>query len=212
MVKEFKEDLNILLERLCGGADEGLREKLSRLKDRLISLHEERLVKINHSVMELVCAKHLVSEGYDVNVEHPISNSLICDLYGRKGEGTLIIEIETGFVPPENALDPLTYWEARIASKIARYSLHSNMFGLGTPPNHILQIPPIFMEPPRERDEERLKDMKRKCDKYYKNPPINLQDLRRGFINFIYLINVDEGQVERIDPNQYLKTYRLIHS
>ena len=43
-------------------------------------------------------------------------------LFGKKGDGTAIIEIETGFTPPEHALDTVDYYAARIVSKIARYS------------------------------------------------------------------------------------------
>ena len=55
-------------------------------------------------------------------LKRPISDILVCDLFGKKGEGTAIIEIETGFTPPEHALDTVDYYTARIVSKIARYS------------------------------------------------------------------------------------------
>jgi hypothetical protein len=125
-MKKFDRDLGVLLTRLNEGVDRDTKEKLNRLRDRLIRLNEENLVKINHSVMELVCAKHLILKGYDVDVERPLEDGLICDLYGVKGYGVLIVEVETGFVPPNHALDPATYCKARIASKITRYSNHSD--------------------------------------------------------------------------------------
>jgi hypothetical protein len=69
--------------------------------------------------MELICAKHLIQKGFDVEIEHDL-DKVSCDVYGVKGFGSVIIEVETGFVPPENAVDPLTYLKARIASKITR--------------------------------------------------------------------------------------------
>jgi len=62
IMNKFDRDLGILLTRLNKDADMETKEKLSRLKDRLIHLNEENIVKINHSVMELVCAKHLISK------------------------------------------------------------------------------------------------------------------------------------------------------
>jgi len=201
---DFERDLNLVLERLGGDADEAVRGKLRALKDRLVQLHEKNVVKINHSVMELVCAKYLVLRGYDVIIEQPLTGDLVCDLYATRGMGTMILEVETGFVPPENALNPLTYRKARITSKIVRYSPHTNKFGLAAPPNHILQIPNVFLKPPRDRSQEGLKELKDICDKYYKSPPLSLEELRYGLLHIIYIINVDEGQVREIDPYTYL--------
>ena len=114
------------------------------LKDWLVKLKRENIVKINHSVMELVCAKHLLEKGYDVQLEYPLNEILTCDLYGIKGMGNLVVEIETGFIPPENALAPLTYTSARLASKIIRYSSFGGKFALGVPQHYILPFPNVF--------------------------------------------------------------------
>lgn len=207
---KFERDLGLLLTRLKDGVDKETEEKLNGLRDRLIRLRERRVIKINHSVMELVCAKRLLLRGYDVDVERRLTEKLVCDLYATKGDGTMILEIETGFVPPENALDPLAYWEARIASKIARYSVRSDKFGLGTPPHHILQIPTVFLEPPRERSSKSLRELKSRCDKFYRNPPLDFNELRHGCLHTIYVIDVDDGEVEELDPGNYSENYRLI--
>ncbi len=34
-----------------------------------------------------------------------VSDILVCDIYAKKGGGHTIIEIETGFTPPEHAMD-----------------------------------------------------------------------------------------------------------
>ena len=54
--------------------------------------------------MELVCAKHLIEFGYTVDVEDWF-DILVCDVFASKGDGEAIVEIETGFIPPEHALD-----------------------------------------------------------------------------------------------------------
>ena len=204
-MKKFDRDLGVLLTRLNERVDGDTKEKLNRLRDRLIRLNEENIVKINHSVMELVCAKHLILKGYDVDVERRLEGGLICDLYGVKGYGVLIVEVETGFVPPNHALDPATYCKARIASKITRYSNHSDKFALGVPPYYLLQIPDILVKPPRDRTKENLRFLKNLCDLYYKNPPVTLDEIRNARIHTIYIIDVDETTVKEVSPLAYIE-------
>jgi len=199
----YERDLDHLLIRLKEGLDEKTQGKLNVLRDRLVRLHEENVVKINHSVMELVCAKYLILRGYEVDVEHLLEEGLTCDLYGVKGYGTLIVEIETGFVPPEHALDPMTYCKARIASKITRYSNYANKFGLGTPPHYIMQIPPALTKPPRYRKSEELQEVKERCDIYYKNPPVSLEEIRNARLHAVYIIDVDKVTTQETDPDDY---------
>lgn len=204
-MKKFDRDLGILLTRLNKNTDKDTKKKLNKLKDRLIRLNEENVVKINHSVMELVCAKHLILKGYEVDVEHPLAGGLICDLHGVKGYGTLIVEVETGFVPPDHALDPATYCKARIASKITRYGNHSDKFALGVPPYYILQISPALTRPPRNRKPEELREIKSRCDLYYKNPPVSLDEIRNARLHAIYVIDVDGVTVREVGPSSYVE-------
>ncbi len=192
------------MERLQKGIDREFRLKLEALKERLVILHKENRVKINHSVMELVCAKHLVRRGYSVNVEC-LLDGLSCDLYGTKGLGNMVVEVETGFIPPDHALDPLTYCEARIASKITRYSGYSNRFCLGTPPHYTLPIPSELTRPPRSRTEEDVKRVKSLCDLYYKNPPVSLEEIENARLHTIYVIDVDNIAVYETDPESYIE-------
>ena len=77
-MNKFDRDLDILLARLTSDINAEEQKQLKALKDKLIRLHEENVVKINHSVMELVCAKHLVLKGYEVDIERPV-NGFVCD-------------------------------------------------------------------------------------------------------------------------------------
>ncbi|HDQ06402.1 MAG TPA: hypothetical protein ENN36_06755 [Candidatus Bathyarchaeota archaeon] len=201
---KFDRDLEIIVARLNSDTDKETQKNLIALKDKLIRLHEENVVKINHSVMELVCAKHLLLKGYEVDIERPI-DGLVCDLYGVKGLGSHIVEVETGFIPPSHALDPANYRRSRIASKIIRYGNHSDKFALGVPPYYLLQIPDALVKPPRGRTSEELKYLKILCDLYYKNPPVSLEEIRNARIHTIYIIDVDEIAVKEVDPVTYLK-------
>jgi hypothetical protein len=204
-IEKFDQDLAFLLRKLEQGLDSEQIEKLERLRDRLIQLHNENLVKINHSVMELVCAKHLIQKEYDVNVEHQLEEGLTCDLYTTKGYGSLIVEIETGFIPPEHALDPSAYIEARIASKIVRYSNQSGKFALGIPPHYVLPIPQVVAVPPRKRTAENLKAVKSLCDLYYQNPPVSLDEVKNARLHVVYVIDVDNAVLKEVDPEAYFK-------
>ena len=210
-MNKFDRDIEILSARLNSDTDEEAQKKLNVLRDKLIRLHEENVVKINHSVMELVCAKHLILKGYEVDIERPV-DGLICDLYGVKGLGSHIVEIETGFIPPSHALDPANYRKSRIASKIIRYGNHSDKFALGVPPYYLLQIPDILVKPPRDRTKEDLKYLKTLCDLYYKNPPVSLDEIRNARIHTIYIIDMDDIAIREVDPVTYLEKRSIFSS
>ena len=210
-MNKFDRDLEILSAKLNRDTEKEAQKKLNVLKDKLIRLHEENVVKINHSVMELVCAKHLILKGYELDIERPV-DGLVCDLYGVKGLGSHIVEVETGFIPPSHALDPANYRKSRIASKIIRYGNHSDKFALGVPPYYMLQIPDILVKPPRDRTVEDLKYLKTLCDLYYRNPPVSLNEIRNARIHIIYIIDVDEVTIREVDPATYLKKRGIFSS
>jgi hypothetical protein len=190
---------------MSAGEPEQMVERMNFVKNRLIELYMRNLVKINHSAMELVCAKHLIRYGYKVDVEKQLTDILICDVYAEKGDGAAIVEIETGFIPPEHALDPLSYYAARIASKIARYSKHANQFVLATPPVSVLPIPSLFRRPPRDRRQSEIRKVKILCDKYYKNPPVTEDEILNGRLHITYIINIDAGKVVEMDIDSYFE-------
>lgn len=194
-----------LSTKMSVGEPEDVVKRMDFVKNRLIDLYSRNLVKINHSAMELVCAKHLIRYGYHVDVEKQLTDILICDVYAEKGDGAAIVEIETGFIPPEHALDPLSYYAARIASKIARYSKYANKFVLATPPVSILPIPQLFVRPPKDRRPGEIKDVKALCDKYYKNPPVTDDEILNGRLHIIYIINIDASKVVEMDVDSYFE-------
>ena len=203
--QKFEQDLTFLLSRLTLDSSPEVENKLNMLKDWLIKLQRENIVKINHSVMELVCAKYLIQKGYEVQLEYRLNEVLTCDLYCIKGLGNLIVEVETGFIPPENALAPLTYTSARLASKIIRYSSFAGKFALGVPPHYILPFPRTLAKSPRNRSTEEIEQIKKLCDAFYQKPPVTIEEIRNARIQEIYIIDVDRAKVQEIDPEAYLK-------
>jgi hypothetical protein len=203
--EKFEEDLELLLPKLSRDMQVEAKVSLCKLKKRLVEPHKSRVVKINHSVMELVCAKHLIEKQYDVDVEHQLDSTLVCDLYATKGYVSLIVEIETGFIPPDHALDPSAYLSARIASKIIRYSNYASKFALGVTPHYILPIPKLLTVPSRQRTIENLKDVKRHCDRYYLSPPVSLDEVKNASLQVIYIINVDNTCIQEVEPEAYVR-------
>lgn len=204
-LEKFRNDVYEITETLSHHLNKNDLPKLNYVRQKLIELYEQNLVKINHSVLELICAANLIKNGYSVDVEKSISDILVCDLFATKGDGTTIVEIETGFTPPEHALDTVDYYTARIISKIARYSKFCSKFSLATPVIGILPIQKLFLYPPNARDKDEISKIKSFCDRYYKNPPIEFDDILNARLHSVYLINIDKGFAKELDPNGYLE-------
>jgi hypothetical protein len=202
---KFDEDLKLLVARLSADMPQDARAKLIKLKNDLSEMHRVNVVKINHSVMELVCAKYLIMKGFEVELEYPLDAVLTCDVYSTKGYGNLIVEIETGYIPPEHAMDPLTYTAARLASKIVRYSSFAGKFAIGVPPHYVLPLPAPLSLPPRRRTQQDIERLKALCDRYYQQPPVTEDCIRNARIQEIYVIDVDRLRVEEMDPEAYMR-------
>jgi hypothetical protein len=203
-LEKFRNDVYAITDRLSSKLSEEDLPKLNFVRQQLIEMYKQNLVKINHSVLELICASELIANGYAVEVEKEISDILVCDLFAQKGDGDTIIEIETGFTPPDHAMDTIDYSTARIMSKIARYSKYCSKFSLATPVTGIIPIPKIFLIPPNARKKEDIKKVQDLCDRYYKNPPINYDDILNARLHSIYLINVDKNFAKSLDPQGYV--------
>ena len=203
-LEKFRNDVYKMTEKLSKNLKENDVPKLNYVRQQLIEMYQKNLVKINHSILELICASNLISRGYAVEAEKDVSDILVCDIYAKKGGGNTIIEIETGFTPPEHAMDTVDYYAARIMSKIARYSQHCSKFSLATPVIGILPISKIFLLPPNARKKEDVNKVKDLCDRYYKNPPIKYDDILNAHLHSIYLINIDKGFAKELDPQEYV--------
>ena len=207
-VRRFKADLYELAARACAGDPQRVRAEVFGVADILVGLYRKNLVKINHSALELVCARGLIRQGYAVKVEHKLDRALVCDVMGTRGDGDLIVEIETGFIPPEAALEPSAYARSRIASKIARYSRFAGEFALGTTPSYVLDVPPFFVKPPRERSLAEAREIKALTDVRYDKPAISIEELIEARLHMVFLIDVDNATTQELDPDTYVRTAR----
>ena len=211
-IEKFQNDVYAISELLSNQLDRKDVPKLNFVRQRLIDMYKENLVKINHSVLEIICASELISHGYSVDVEKSVSKLLTCDVLGTKVDNKSIIEIETGFTPPEHALDTVDYYAARILSKIARYSKYCGKFSLATPVVNVLPISRLFLLPPNTRKNEDVTRLKKLCDRFYKSPKIQFDDILNAHIHSIYLINTDKGFAKELDPETYLEMTKEVIS
>jgi hypothetical protein len=133
-----------------------------------------------------------------------MDKALVCDIMGTRGNSILIVEIETGFIPPEAALEPSPYARGRIASKIARYSSFAGKFALGTTQSYVLDVPLFFVRPSRTRTNEEAIEIKALTDVHYRKPPVMLEELMRARLHSVFVIDVDSATTREIDPEGYL--------
>ena len=195
--------MDAVIQRILRDLSEEERARMEQIRADIMDKHSRNEVKINHTVMELICARHLIKMGFNVSLEHSL-NGISTDVYAQKGMGSLIVEVETGFVPPDHALDPMMYLRARVASKITRYSGFANKFVLASPPHYIMQVPTSLTKPPRFRTDDEVYALKKLCDQYYSHPPVSLEEVRNARIHSIYVVDVDTGALHEWDVNEYM--------
>lgn len=201
------EDIDSVIERLKDRLDSPASETLDHLGSRLKELALRRMVSSNHTVMELVVAAHLLSKGYSVEIEHVLAPNLVCDIYAVLNGKSLIVEVETGFVPPENSIDPVAYRFARELSKVARYSQYADYFAMAVPPFHILQLPFIVFMPPEERKRWGIDYVKRLLDLYYSKPPVELEELLSAKLHYVFVVLVDTLELIELTAREYFVTF-----
>ncbi|MET1127846.1 MAG: hypothetical protein ABWW70_00805 [Thermoproteota archaeon] len=200
-VQLFRRDLEELAARL------GLRRELEPIVDKLVDMYAKGLVKINHSALELVVAGYLVKRGYEnVDVEHTVPDGMVCDVYAEKAWSSLVVEVETGFTPPSNALDPVDYLRARIVAKVARYGRYASKMALAIPPYYAAPIPSPLLKPPRARRKEDIAALKELVDRYYTSPPIPVDSLWSARLHTIVIVDVDRGTAYETDPEAYYES------
>ena len=90
-LNRFRDDLDTVLGKMKADLEDAEYAQLLTLRDRLLELNRMNRVKINHSVMELICAMHLIKDGFEVELEH-IVDKVLCDVYATKGYGTAIVD------------------------------------------------------------------------------------------------------------------------
>ncbi len=200
-------ELLTISDNLCKNMNSQQRSHFRKIIYQLIDMAKRKLIKSNHTIMEVIIAAYLIERGYNITVERKLDEDLICDIYAEKEDTKLIVEVETGFVPPSNSLDPILYRAVREISKVVRYSKYSDYFALATPPYHILQLPEFLFFPPSLRSSHLIVKTKNILDRYYKNPPISEEEIKNARLDYIYLTIVDENKIIEYTAKEYYSKY-----
>ena len=75
-VEKFQDDVYAITELLSERLDSKNVPKLNFVRQRLIDMYKENLVKINHSVLELICASELIAHGILLMLRNQFPNYL----------------------------------------------------------------------------------------------------------------------------------------
>ena len=172
---------------------------LRNVYDRLVKLYRRRGLARYHALLQYIMASKLYTEGYDVEVEWEVGGGYRADVYGEAPWGTVIIEVETGFIPPGVLLEASSYLQARIIYKAAMYSRAADSFALAVPYSmNIEDIAPswLFKEPGSRLVEYR--EVLNLVSRYF-NGPLTLNDLEEARIDVIYLVRLSNSGVELVE-------------
>ena len=86
-----------------------------------------------HAILQRIVADYLSSLGYDVQLEHAVDEVHVADVYGVSDGGSVIVEVETGYVPPMFLAEAEDYLVAKFLSKALKYSPLADEFFLAMP-------------------------------------------------------------------------------
>lgn len=206
-VEHFHHDIVVAASRT------GAYNLIEHLVYKLTRLYIDGKVKTNHSVLEIVVAGYLARRGYEyVDVERVVDREreTVCDVYAVKQGQRLIVEVETGYIPPNKALDPLGYLAARIVAKLARYRNHADRVSVAIPPSFLAPIPPTLLKPPEERSVAELLELKKLIEEHY-GEEVGLDSLAQLALDAIMLVDVSRGVIYEVDPlTYYSQVYGLM--
>ncbi len=94
-----------------------------------------------HRLIQEIVASWLEGRGYDVSLEEPLPGGLVADVYAESPWGTVIVEVETGYVAPRALMVAEHYLEGRIIGKALKYSRFSDVFAVAAPSYYRPPIP-----------------------------------------------------------------------
>jgi hypothetical protein len=72
-LKKFRNDIFEMSEIFSKNLKENDVPKLNHVGQQLIGMYKKNLVKINHSILELICSSNLIFRGFTVEVKKDVS-------------------------------------------------------------------------------------------------------------------------------------------
>jgi len=139
------------LERMLGFTVDSF-NGLSRVLDVLELEVSRGGIARYHAMLQFLVALDLHRRGFDVSVEEPVDGGFKADVYAESPMGRVIVEVETGYVPPDRMYELEGFLEAKIAFKAVAYSAYTDLFIVATPSHMSLSIPGELLKPIESRD------------------------------------------------------------
>jgi len=106
-----------------------------------------------HARLQYIVASYLKEKGYSVDVERCVDGIHYADVYADNGKETVIVEVETGYVPPIFIEHAEEYLWARTIVKTIKYACLASEFYIATPSYVKMAVPSILLEPTDSYDE-----------------------------------------------------------
>ena len=134
-----------------------------------------------------------MSLGYDVRLEHAVDEVHVADVYGVSDRGSVIVEVETGYVPPMFLAEAEDYLVAKFVAKALKYSPFAEEFFIAMP-SYIR--PPFYkyLASPEDLVTQRIGDLLRK---FFGERIAELLDrVGRPRISGFMFVNIAERKVE----------------
>jgi len=199
MKMEHVKDLELIYEKVsnCYGKNSNLEE----IYRKLHGLSKIGILNINHSILQLILSGYLLSNGFRVYVEVEVQGGVM-DIYAIKGND-VGIEVETGYVPPNNAIKAEEFLMGRLSLKTARYSNMASQFYIAVPSFYLPPIPKELLLDPNERSEDEVRSIMRLIRKYSKTPDITINDVKTSKINGVITINSKNMKINIIDNKNF---------
>lgn len=91
-----------------------------------------RFSRLHHAIQRIT-ANWLSSWGFDVYLEERLGEDLVADVYAESPWGSVVVEVETGFIDPRAVETPEKFLLAKIVAKASRYSIYADTFVVALP-------------------------------------------------------------------------------
>lgn len=184
---------------------------LSKVVERLDHEVSRGALARYHAILQLIMAVKLHKMGFDVSVEEDLPSGFRADVYGEGPCCTIVVEVETGYVPQEWLLRPEEFMMYRLAYKATAYSGDADIFIPAFPGHYRIPVPEPLLKPVEERSERDVALIKGMLMRYNKG-----QLARIGWrahlarIDAVAFIDIGRSDVEIVPLNERNKGLKLL--
>ncbi len=113
---------------------------------------EARLAGVSrfHAMIQRIVASWLRRLGFEVSLEHNVDGIHYADVFASDGVRNIIVEVETGYVPPMFISEAEVYMLARAIVKTVKYGCLADEFFIATPSYVRPPLPSLLVRSPED--------------------------------------------------------------